>query len=135
MFRKLVLTCALMFVPGVAMAQHTGHHAPTHSASAGVGEHKDFALQLIEMRAELNLSDAQVAKLRALSAKMAEHHKTMGKNAEHDAAMEELMHSKLRAVFTDPEQLKKFEALMTKHVAEVCGGNGADTKCPAASKE
>ena len=135
MIKKLVLTAAFLFVPAAAMAQHhTGHHAPAHSGAAGVSEHKDFAVQLIEMRAELKLTDVQVAKLRDLSAKMAEHHKSMGKDAERDAAAEELMHSKLRAVF-NAEQLKKVNVLMAKHVAEVCGGNGTDGACKLPSKE
>src|SRR5688500_10786013 len=119
MVKKFILACAFLFIPTAAMAQqHTGHHSPTHAGSASAGEHKDFALQLIEKRAELKLTDVQVTKLRELSAKMAEHHKSMGKDAEKDAEMEELMHSKVRAVF-DKEQLRKVEAMLVKHVAEV----------------
>lgn len=147
MVRKLVLAAAFMFVPAVAMAQdHSAHHTPAkreaaaehHKAGAehhkAGADHKNFAKQLLEQRADLKLSEAQVKKLEALSAKMAEHHEGMGKDAEHDMEMEEKMHAQLRAVFT-PEQMKKVHALMVKHAEHACGGDGKDEKCGIKSKE
>jgi len=140
MIRKLVLTFAFMLLPTAAMAQdHKAHHGAAHGATAGAAEHKDFALQLIEKRAELKLTDAQVAKLRALSVEMTEHHKQMATehasmDAEHRADMEEKMHTKLRAVF-DKEQLKAVNALMAKHHAEMSCKHGEDGKCKAPSRE
>jgi hypothetical protein len=148
MVRKLVLTAAFMFLPAAAMAQdHSAHHAPAKKEAAAehhkksgdhhmkAGEHhKNFAEQLIEQRADLQLSEAQVKKLEALSAEMTEHHKGMGKNAEHDNEMEEKMHAKVRAVFT-PEQMKKVHTLMVKHAQHACGGDGKDDKCELKSKE
>ena len=140
MIRKLALTFAFMMLPAAAMAQdHKAHHPAGHGTAAAAGEHKDFALQLIEKRAELKLTDAQVAKLRALSAEMVEHHKQMSAQhasmtAEDRAEMEEKMHGKLRAVF-DKDQLKTVHALMAKHHAEMACSHGEDGKCKVPSRE
>jgi hypothetical protein len=139
MIRKLALTLAFMLLPAAAMAQeHKPHHPAGHTAAAAT-EHKDFALQLIEKRAELKLTDAQVAKLRALSAEMAEHHKEMSEDhaamdAEHREEMEEKMHAKLRAVF-DQNQLKTVHELMAKHHAEMACKHGEDGKCKVPTRE
>ena len=137
MLRKLVLMLAFLAVPAVAAAQdHSAHHGAHHppAKGAGVAEHEDFAQQLIAMRADLKLTDAQVQKLRALSVKMTEHHKNMGKNADHDMEMEEKMHTELRAVF-DQAQMKKVHALMVKHAAKACGGDNKSDKCHAPARE
>jgi hypothetical protein len=139
MIRKLALTVAFMLLPAAAMAQdHKAHHGAAHGATAAA-EHKDFALQLIDKRAELKLTDAQVEKLRALSVEMTEHHKQMGAdhasmNAEHRAEMEEKMHAKLRAVF-DKDQLKTVHELMAKHHAEMSCKHGEDGKCKTPPRE
>lgn len=136
MVRKLVFALAFMCVPAVAAAQdHSAHSAHHDAAKAdGLAAHEDFAQQLIAKRAELKLTDAQIEKLRVLSAKMVEHHKSMGKNMEHDVEMEEKMHTELRAVF-NKEQLKQVHALMAKHAAEACGGDGKGTECKVPTHE
>jgi hypothetical protein len=140
MIRKLALTLAFMLLPAAAMAQeHKPHHPAGHGTAAAAGEHKDFALQLIEKRAELKLTDAQVEKLRALSAEMAEHHKKMSADhaamdAEHRVEMEEKMHAKLRAVF-DQNQIKTVHELMVKHHAEMACMHNEDGKCKVPTRE
>lgn len=130
MFKQTVIALAFTLVPGMAMAQHHQHDAAKkeHHGHDKVAEHhKDFAQQLIEKRAQLKLTDAQVGKLHALSAKMSAHHKAMGADAQADADAEEQMHGELLKVFTK-EQLKQVHPLLLQHIKEVCGGD-KDGQC------
>lgn len=121
MFRKLLVALAFTFVPAVAMAQQHQHQdtaAKKHGHMMKMehkGEHKDFAQQLIDKRADLNLTDAQVAKLRELSVKMVEHHKAAAKGANMDADAEGTMHVELLKIFNE-EQLKQVRPLMHAHM-------------------
>ena len=122
MLRKFVIALALMFLPTVAFAQEHQHHGAAKKHEHHMkGEHKDFAQHLIEKRADLNLTDAQIEKLRALSAKMGEHHKAMTKAAKHDTKAESSLHGELMAIFTE-EQLEKVRPLMKAHMDAMCGG-------------
>jgi hypothetical protein len=124
MFKQTVIALAFTLVPGMAMAQHHQHDAAKkqqHGHDKVTEHHKDFAQQLIEKRADLKLTDAQVSKLQGLSMKMRAHHKAMGADAQMDADAEEKMHGELLKVLTK-EQVKQVHALMKEHMKEMCGG-------------
>lgn len=116
MFRKFAFALALTLLPAAAMAQEHQHHAPAAKKHEHKAEHKMFPQQLIEMRTELKLTDEQVTKLKALSVKMEEHHKTMGK-PEH-ADDEGKLHVELLKIFNE-EQRKKVVPLMRAHMDEM----------------
>lgn len=140
MFRKLLVALAFTFVPAVAMAQEHQHHDSAakkhdHMKMEHKGEHKDFALQLIDKRADLNLADAQVAKLRELSAKMVEHHKAMATGAKMDADAEGTLHVELLKIFNE-EQLKQVRPLMRAHMdAMKCMDENKQCKMEKMKKE
>ena len=136
MVRRLALALALTVLPAAAMAQGaTGEHKEHAKMMSQELSHEAFVQGLIEKRAELELTDDQVAKLAAFKTKLSEHHKAMKaapkhemKEMKHDAAaakhdakamahedpaMAEL-HKEFMAVFTDAQRVK-VEALMKAH--------------------
>lgn len=120
MKKVMLVALALVILPGAAMAQH-GDHAKSHATAKVSTEHLNFAQELIAAKAELKLTDAQIAKLQIFSKQMDDHHKNM--DAHHqkaeshaDAAkMESKLHTDLLAVFTE-EQLAKVRPLMKAHI-------------------
>ena len=139
MLRTALIALAIA-MPAAAMAQQD------HSAE--MKAHETFVQSLIDKRASLHLTNAQVTKLKTFKSKMVAHHKTMMagmKNSKHDMAgmkhdsmdhkmmmgmshdttmkhemnMNDPMHKELMAIFT-PAQRKKVEALMQEHMKQ-CG--------------
>jgi hypothetical protein len=123
MMKQLMLAIPLMLLPTVAMAQHADH-AKAPAAAKPAAEHKNFAQELIAAKPELNLTDAQIKQLDALSVKMDEHHKNMGAHhgntmsREDVAKMESAMHTQLLAIFTE-EQLVKVRPMMKAHMEKM----------------
>jgi chromosome segregation ATPase len=148
MFKRIAFLSALLLMPTAAMAQDQPQEKK-HDHAATAAKHTPFPQLLIQKRAELNLTDEQVAKLEAISAKMAEHHNEMAehhdKMAEHKQQMKTeqaekkemkhdgmkhdksaaSMHDELFSIFT-PEQLEKVKPLMKEHMAAMCAGEGEE---------
>lgn len=151
MLKRIAFLSVLLLLPSAAMAQDHPHAAPQtkHDHAAAAGEHAHFPQLLIQKRAELQLTEEQIVKLEAISAKMAAHHKAMSehhdKMAEHHEKMkteqaemksmkhdgmkhdkpEAAMHDELFSIFT-PEQLEKVKPLMKEHMASMCASEGGE---------
>ena len=133
MLRKAALTIALTLLPAIASAQQHSHgdaakkQSHEHSTAEMSGQ-GDFAHFLMEKRAELKLTEEQIAKLEDISARMAQHHAQMKKaGAKPDQAAGTRMHEELMSIFTE-EQLVKIRPLMKEHMEAMCG-TGEEKQC------
>jgi Spy/CpxP family protein refolding chaperone len=132
MMKRVALALALTLVPAAAMAQTAEAAHKDHAKMMGQEmSHEAFVQSVIAKRAELELTDDQVAKLTKLKTKLTDHAKMMkahekpmqqdmkemkhdGKAMPHgDPAMAEL-HKEFMAVFTDAQKAK-VDALMKAH--------------------
>jgi choline dehydrogenase-like flavoprotein len=140
MLRKVAFTIALTLLPAVASAQEHNHPATTtktqheHAAAAKTGEHMNFVQMVMAKRAELKLTDEQIAKLEDASAKMAKHHAAMEKSdVKPSEADRSKMHEELMSIFTE-EQAVKVKEMMKQHMAGMCA-MGEDKQCKMESKK
>ena len=139
MFKKAAIALALILFPAVASAQHHQHSdaakkAQHDHAKAASAEHVNFPQLLMEKRAELKLTDEQIAKLEDISARMAQHHAEMKKaGAKHDHAAGSKLHDELLAIFTE-DQLAKVRPLMKDHMAGKCAAEDKECKVEAKKK-
>lgn len=131
MIRTVVVALALA-MPTYAMAQEHQHQHPAatqQNHAAEMKAHEDFVQSVIDKQASLQLTNAQVARLKTFKTKMAAHHmEMMGsmkdmkemkhdsmKDMKHDMNMDDPMHKEFMAIFT-PAQRKKVDALMKEHM-------------------
>ncbi len=138
MVRKAIFTLALLLFPAVASAQHHQHSdvakKAQHDHAKAAAEHANFPQMLMEKRAELKLTDEQVAKLEDVAAKMAQHHAEMKKaGAKHDPAAGSKLHDELLSIFTE-DQLVKIRPLMKDHMAAKCAAEDKECKVEAKKK-
>jgi hypothetical protein len=101
MLKRIAFLFALLLMPSAVMAQNQPQEKK-HDHAAAASEHKSFPQLIIQKRADLNLTDEQVAKLEAISVKMAAHHKAM---AEHHDNMAE-HHQQMKAKQAEKAEMK-----------------------------
>ena len=136
MLRQAAIAIALTLLPVAASAQEHKHGETatakkaehSHTTTMKHSEHVNFAQVIMQKRAELKLTDEQVAKLEDVSAKMEQHHAAMGKPGAPKAteADHAKMHESLMSIFTE-EQAVKVRDLMKQH-KEHCG-MGEEKEC------
>ena len=134
MLRNAALTLTLVLLPAIASAQDHSHSDTAkkpHSDHAAMqaSHHVDFAQVVMKNKAELRLTDEQIAKLEDISVKMGKHHAEMKKAGakQMDRASESKLHEELMDLFTE-EQRAKIHPLMKQHMDEMCG-KGEDKQC------
>ena len=143
MLRQAAIAIALTLLPVAASAQEHQHSQTatakkteqhSHTTTTKHGEHVNFAQLIMQKRAELKLTEEQVAKLEDVSAKMEQHHAAMGKPVAPKAteADHAKMHESLMSIFT-PEQTVKVNDLLKQH-KEQCGEE-KECKLDAAKKK
>jgi hypothetical protein len=136
MLRQSLIALALTLLPVAASAQEHQHGETgaakkaehSHMSAMKHGEHVNFAQLIMQKRAELKLTDEQVAKLEDVSVKMQQHHAAMGKPGTPQAteADHAKMHDSLMSIFTE-EQAVKVRELMKQH-KDQCG-MGEEKQC------
>ena len=144
MFRQAAIAIALTLLPVAASAQEHQHNETatakkaehSHMSTAKPGEHVNFAQLIVQKRAELKLTDEQVAKLEDVSAKMAQHHAAMAKPGapKADEADHAKMHDSLMSIFTE-EQAVKVRELMKQHKEHCDMGGEKECKMDTAKKK
>ena len=134
MFRKLAIAITLCVLPTAALAQehqHNGAAKPVEHAKV----HRTLPQILIENRAELNLTEEQIAKLEALAAKMQSHHKSqmkigagsVGHHGPSAAKSHDKMHDELLSLFNETQK-EQVKAMIRKHLEACKEGDGMHCK-------